>query len=226
MTGLRVDSDELITSRGERPSAATDAYWKIRQMIVTGRLRPGQFINEQDLVDHLGVGRTPIREAIQRLAIQGLVEIFPRRGVAVARLGLDDIQAVFEARETIEETTAQLAAQRRSNDEAQRLLALGEQIRNVSSSGDYSAFLDIDQKLHHLIASAARNRILADIADHLLMLSNWIWHQYFLLNRASSSNYFVHDLIIEAIVNGDPDGARQAMHDHVQQSRELIRSAM
>lgn len=226
MSGPRTDTDYGVTTLRGRPSASDEAYRQIREMIVTGHLRPGQFINEKDLTDHLGIGRTPVREAIQRLAAQRVVEVFPRRGVTVAKLGLDDIQAIFEARETIEERTAQLAAQRRTDDEAQQLKALAEQIRTASRSGDSNAFLDADQRLHHSIAAFARNSILADIADHLLMLSDWIWHRHFLLNSASPSDYFVHDAIIDAIVNRDPDAARLAMREHVHHSREVIRSAM
>ena len=91
-------------------SAAETAYRRLRELVVTGVLAPGVVLNEQDLVDRLGIGRTPVREAIQRLAGQHVLTIFPRRGIAVSKLGLADIQAIFEARETIEAKLAALAA--------------------------------------------------------------------------------------------------------------------
>lgn len=210
----------------EKLSAAEDAYYRIREMIVTGTLRPGQIINEQDLVRHLGIGRTPVREAIQRLANQHVVEVFPRRGLAVAKLGLDDVQAIFEARETIEEKTSELAAIRRTDDEAQALAMLGKRISSVAEDEDFTVFLGVDQQLHHLIASAARNWLLAESADHLLMLSDWIWHQYFQMRGSNPADYFTHESIIQAIVARDAECAGSAMREHVQQSREVIRSAM
>jgi DNA-binding GntR family transcriptional regulator len=226
VTSLHIGDHRLTSSISEKLSAAEDAYYRIREMVVTATLRPGQIISENELVGHLGIGRTPIREAIQRLANQHVVEIFPRRGVAVAKLGLDDVQAIFEARETIEEKTAELAAMRRTDDEAQALAELGKRINSIAQDENFTVFLDMDQRLHHLIASAARNWLLAESADHLLMLTDWIWHQYFQMRSMNRADYFTHEPIIQAIVARDAECAGAAMREHVQQSREVIRSAM
>jgi DNA-binding GntR family transcriptional regulator len=223
---LDVGKSETNPAASEKLSAAEDAYFRIREMIVTGALSPGQIINEKVLVQALESGRTPVREALQRLANQHIVAIFPRRGLAVAKLSLSDVQAVFEARETIEAKTAKLAAVRRSEDEAQALLALGEQLSGVTEDEDFSTFLDADQRLHHLIASAAHNVFLAESADHLLMLSDWIWHQYFQIQGSNPSSYFDHGSIIQAIVEHDAKCAASMMREHVQQSREVIRNTM
>lgn len=226
MVSLRTDNPNQPFSKLDKLSSADEAYYNIREMIVIGTLRPGQIINEQDLVRHLGIGRTPVREAIQRLANQHVIEVFPRRGLAVAKLGLDDVQAIFEARETIEEKTSELAAIRRTDDEAATLVSLGKRISSVAKNEDFTVFLDVDQQLHHLIATSASNRLLADNADHLLMLSDWIWHQYFHTRGSRPSDYFDHEPIIQAIVDQDADRARSAMREHVQQSREIIRNGM
>ncbi len=207
-------------------SAAEEAYDRIREMIVTGVLSPGQIIKEMDLIEQLEIGRTPIREAIQRLERQHVLEVFPRRGIAVAKLSLHDVQSIFEARETIEKQTAMLAAVRHSQEEADALLELGEKILAEAGQEDYSSFLRTDQLLHHLIASAARNWLLAEYADHLLMLSDWVWHQYFQLRGSDPSAYFAHEDIIAAIVARDGDLAGELMQEHVQHSRDIIRSTM
>jgi GntR family transcriptional regulator, rspAB operon transcriptional repressor len=210
----------------DRRSAAEDAYYEIRKLVVTGTLRPGQIVNEQELVQQLGIGRTPTREAIQRLASQRVLEVFPRRGIAVAKLGLDDVQAIFEARETIEAKLAELAARRRTDDEARAMRQIVDTIDSLAESEAAMEFLEVDQQLHHLIAAAARSRLLAETADHLLMLSDWIWHQYFQLRGANPAHFFAHELIVDAIVNRDPDRAAAAMSEHIQESREVIRSSM
>jgi GntR family transcriptional regulator, rspAB operon transcriptional repressor len=220
-----VGADITGSATGKR-SAAEDAYYEIRKMVVTGVLRPGQIINEQELVQQLGIGRTPTREAIQRLASQQVLEVFPRRGIAVAKMGIDDLQAVFEARETIEAKLAELAAHRRTDEEAQAMERIVEVINSLAKDEVYMEFLDIDQQLHHLIAAAARNRFLAETADHLLMLSDWIWHQYFQLRGSNPAHYFAHELIVDAIVNRDAERAASAMMDHIRESRGVIRSSM
>lgn len=220
------NSSNLPFPRSSKLSSAEEAYFQIREMIVIGTLRPGQIINEQDLARHLGISRTPVREAIQRLAKQHVIEVFPRRGLAVAKLGLDDVQAIFEAREAIEEKTSELAAMRRTDDQAAALVSLGRRINSVAKDEDVTVFLEVDQQLHRLIAASASNRHLTDSADHLLMLSKWLWYQYFHTRGSRPSDFFNHEPIIRAIVDQDADSARLAMREHVQQSREVIRNEM
>jgi DNA-binding GntR family transcriptional regulator len=209
-----------------RESATDEAYRKLRRLIVTGVLQPGEVISEQELVKRLQIGRTPVREAIQRLAWQGVLIVFPRRGVAVAKLGLEDVQAIFEARETIEAKLAELAASRCTDEDAQHLKRLGEQVKRAAQSEDFLAFLEQDQELHHAIAKIAKNHILEEYADLLLMLSGWVWHQYFKRHGSHPSDYFRHDEIIEAIVNREAAQAREKMAEHTRASRDLVRRAL
>ena len=219
-------SADVTRSTTDTQSAAEYAYHGIRKMVVTGVLRPGQIINDQELVQQLGIGRTPTREAIQRLASQQVLEVFPRRGIAVAKMGIDDVQAIFEARETIEAKLAELAAHRRTDAEAQEMERIVGTINALAKGEVYMEFLETDQQLHHLIATAARSRLLAEAADHLLMLSDWIWHQYFQLRGSNPGHYFAHELIVDAIVTRDHERAASAMTDHIQESREVIRNSM
>lgn len=195
-------------------------------MVVKGILLPGTVLNEQDLADRLGIGRTPIREAVQRLASQHVLTVFPRRGIAVSKLGLSEIQAIFEAREAVEAKLAMLAAQRLTDEDARLITRIGDDVRNAENSQNYEQFLAHDQDLHHFIAEAARSRFLSETADHLLMLSDWIWHQYFILNGSQPSDYFRHDDIIQAIVERDAERAHAQMEAHVKRSRDLVRRVM
>ena len=222
---LEMVQPQMNRSAPEKPSAADDAYYRMREMIVTGQLQPGQTMREKDLIRLLESGRTPVREAIQRLANQHVLTVFPRRGIAVAKLSLSDVQAIFEARETIEARTAELAAIRRSEDEKREIQAIGEELLDVSP-GDFNTFLEVDQRLHHLIAHAAHNWFLAESADHLLMLSDWVWHQYFQIQGSDPSDYFDHRSIIQAIVERDAECAAATMRKHVQQSRDVVRNTM
>lgn len=211
---------------GEKHSAAEAAYRRLRDLIVGGVLRPGQILNEQEIVEQLNIGRTPVREAMQRLAGQHMLTIFPRRGIAVAKLGLADIQAIFEGREALESQLAAFAAVRRSESDLNLVLTLGEQVRHSAEAEDSHAFLRLDQQLHRTIAESARSRFMAESAAHLLLLSDWVWHQYFLLRGSHPNDYFDHSQIIRAISVRDPDAAFSAMRRHIQDSRDLVRSAV
>lgn len=226
---MREQSAPVVDQReptGRRLSSAERAYRQLREMIVTGILQPGEVVNEQELVERLGIGRTPVREAIQRLRWQHVLTVFPRRGLAIAKLGLEDVQAIFEAREAVEHKTAELAAIRRTEEDARSLLVLGERVREAEQATEWRAFLEADQDLHRAIAAASRNPLLAESADELLMLSNWIWHRYFMMRGSRPTDYFHHDEITQAIIERDGKRAGEAMAAHVVASRDLVRSGV
>jgi DNA-binding GntR family transcriptional regulator len=102
-------------------SAAHAAYLRLRELIVTLQFAPGSTIVESDLERLLGVSRTPVREALQRLAHDGLLHIYPRRAIGVAKLGLSETREIFEVRVALEVTAAGLAAERRSEADLARL---------------------------------------------------------------------------------------------------------
>lgn len=223
MSDIRVTATEHATTSLGRISASEQAYRELRDMIVSGVLRPGQVVNEQELVNRLGLGRSPVREAIQRLAAQHVMTVFPRRGLAVANLGLEDVQSIFDAREALEAKIAELAALRRTDDEARRLGELADSLNRGAAHGDPHHFLVVEQEFHHALAAAAKSPFLAETADVLLMLSDWVWHQYFRLRGSHASDFFSHDEIIDAVVDRDAERAGQAMAAHVRQSRDLLR---
>jgi DNA-binding GntR family transcriptional regulator len=207
-------------------SDAETAYLTLRQMVVTGELPPGLVINEQDLVSRLNIGRTPVREAIQRLAAVHLLIVFPRRGVAIAKIDLADIQAIFEEREAVETKIAELAAFRHTDEEADSIAALGVLLKEAAVEQEYRRFLALDHEFHRALASSARSRFLAETCDHVLVLSEWIWHQFFRLNGTRPTDFFGHNEIIEAIVERDVERAGREMREHINRSRDLVRGAM
>lgn len=215
-----------IDTGHRRVSAADQAYAKLREMIITGALQPSEVVNEQDLVERLGIGRTPIREAIQRLRWQHVMTVFPRRGLAIAKLGLEDVQAIFEAREAVEQKTAELAAIRRTDSQARRLSEIWERLRDLPEPVDVRKSLPLDQDLHRAIANAARNPLLAENLDELLMLSDWIWHRFFAMRGAYVDNCAHHDELVQAILEQDADAAGKHMVAHLRHSHELVLSSV
>jgi DNA-binding GntR family transcriptional regulator len=211
----------IVTASGD--SAAAAAYEQLRRMIVTLALPPGSALTEPSLVHRIGIGRTPVREALRRLADERLVVIFPRRGMIVAHLGLTEIQQMFEARLLVEGELAKLAAERATAEEVARLNQINDVVHAARDAASFSAFLMADQQLHRAISGCGRNVHLADCAGRLLTLSDWLWHAQMARYGIQASDYGSHDPIVAAITRRDPEGARAAMIAHIVWSRELLR---
>ncbi len=204
-------------------SAATLAYERLRAMIVTLELPPGTALTEPAVVEQLGIGRTPVREALRRLADDRLLVIFPRRGMVVAHLGLPEIQQLFEARLVIEGENAARAAARATAPDDADLARLNGEIHDAQSEDSFATFLTVDQRLHRAIARVARNRFLEETTDRILTLTAWLWHAQMARYGIAPDDYASHDGIVAAIARRDPPAARAAIVAHIERSRELLR---
>jgi DNA-binding GntR family transcriptional regulator len=204
-------------------SAGEVAYRRLKRMIVTLELPPGTALNESTLIEQVGIGRTPLREALRRLADERLVMIFPRRGMVVAHLGFAEVQQLFEARLTVEGENARLAAERVTRDDDARLASLNAAVHVAQEDDRFAVFLEADQRLHLAIAQIGRNLFLVEAASRLLTLNEWLWHAHMARYGIQETDYASHDGIIAAITRRDPDLARLAMEAHIERSRELLR---
>jgi DNA-binding GntR family transcriptional regulator len=155
------------------------AYREIEELIVTLRLAPRTVLSEQVLAQRLGIGRTPIREALQRLARDGLVEILPRRGILVSDTNLRTHLRLLEARREIERLMARLAAERATHDECVAFARIAQGMRNASRDADDLGFMRLDQELNALIAQAARNEFASRSIGLMSGLSRRFWYQHY-----------------------------------------------
>lgn len=206
----------------EESTAAQQTYARLKDLIVTLVLPPGSTIREAALQQQLGIGRTPLREALHRLALEGMLHIYPRRASVVASLGVPEVRQIFEARLALEPTAAMLAAERITAREAEVLLALGADLRERRDRADAAGFLDADQAFHRAIARLMQNALLAEYIDHVLTLNLWLWHMYFDACGVRGADLFAHDPIIEAITAGNARSAGTAMRDHIACSKEHL----
>lgn len=214
----------------EAPAARTDealtaaqcAYARVKEMIVRLELAPGATINESELGSAIATGRTPLREALHRLASEGMLHIYPRRAIVVATLGLSEVREVFEVRLALESSTAELAAQRCTLVELDRVVALGAELRAAHEAGDVARFLKADQLFHRTLAAYARNPFLARYTEHVLTLNLWLWNMYFAARGSHRTDLFVHEAIIAALEARDGPGAEAAMRDHIRSSKEQL----
>lgn len=201
------------------------AYRLIKEKIVTLELQPFSVINEQMLMEELDLGRTPIREALLRLAAEGLVDIVPRRGMFVANISITDLQKIFEVRVTLEGFCARLAAQRITEEQIAQMEAILQDLEQVQN-GDSEALMAIDERFHRLLYQAAHNEFLAESLDRLYVPSLRLWH--LVLDRLSDVRGAIeqHRGVAEALKAGDGSQAEALIQQHVAEFQQEIKAVL
>ena len=198
------------------------AYGLLLARIVDLSLPPGAVLHEKFLATELGYGRTPVREALARLAADRFVIILPRRGVIVAPITFEDVLAMFEARETIECGIAYIAATRVSQgdlEEMKRLVAAADAAR---LTGDYEQFLRTDLAVHSFLVHMIKNPILQEAAERLLSHNLRFWRLYWRDRPARADAMLSHDKLLSAIESQDSSTAEDAMREHLRNSGQLV----
>lgn len=221
----------MVEAENGAASLSRVAYEKLRDEIVTLRRAPGEPLSEAALIRELGVGRTPIREALQRLACEGLVTIRPRRGSFVASLGLGDLQQIFEVRLELEGYAAALAAERATAQDIAAMQAaltpfvhsLETGIRNPNSP---QAQIEIDREFHRALAHATHNKYLEQSLARLYNLNLRLW--YLALNKLDSMEDALqqHVIVLQAIQARDGETAKAAMQKHIAEFQTRIRAVI
>jgi DNA-binding GntR family transcriptional regulator len=209
-----------VETAEQAPSLADQAYAAIRDLIVTLKMKPGALIDERRLIETLGIGRTPVREALRRLAQEQLVEVFPRRGMFVTGVDVRDLGRIFEVREALEPEAARLAAERATDEERDELAALADRI------GKGDDLMRLDERIHRAVYQAAHNDLLAKTLGEYYVLALRIW--MIALDRAHELEAAVeaHRDLLLAIVAGDGAGAAASMRAHVQDFEQAMRRVL
>ncbi len=207
-------------------TAAEQAYDAIKAMIIRLELAPGELLNESDLMDELELGRTPIREALQRLGRDQLVTILPRRGVFVTSLDIEDLPVLFSSRAVIEPHLAELAAYRGTDAHWESMQAALAESTSTSNGQTANAMLEIDNQCHAIVWQAAENRFLTATAEMLYAQSSRLWHLY--LGQIEDLNQALdeHHDILTALRSGDGARAAKLTEAHVRSFEKELRSAM
>lgn len=162
------------------PSSLTDrAYNELEERIVTLQLEPGAVLSEATLAQQLGIGRTPVREALQRLAREGLVVIFPRRGILVSEIDVKRQLSLLEVRRELERLMAAKATQRASDAEREYFLAIAEGMEQASEENDDLTFMRLDRELNLLVAKASRNEFSSRAMGLMHGLSRRFWYFHY-----------------------------------------------
>ncbi|MGE5145331.1 MAG: GntR family transcriptional regulator [Candidatus Eiseniibacteriota bacterium] len=188
---------------------------RLADEIITGRLRPGDRLDEREIATRFGLSRTPVREALRQLAAIGLAELRPHRGVIVARPGDDYLTETFELMADLEALCAKYAAMRMSAAERRALEACHLTSGVMVRTGDREAYAAHNTELHGLIYRGSHNRALEESAQALRRrLAPYRRGQFSVLGRLASS-FAEHEQVVNAIVRGDAMTAATAVHAHV-----------
>jgi DNA-binding GntR family transcriptional regulator len=214
-----VDSPEAARSQSEA------AYMRIRERIVCLDMAPGSVVNEARLREELEIGRTPIREALQRLALENLVKSIPHRGTFVTDVNITDLARITEVRVVLEAHAARLAAERLAGQDRvviQQLLAVLE----GGGAADQRELMQLDQQIHRQIYRATRNSFLESTLERYLNLSLRLWYlvvdQQVRLREAVAE----HLELLRAVLAGDGSRAEESMRRHVTGFEREIRRVL
>jgi DNA-binding GntR family transcriptional regulator len=204
---------------------AERAYEELRDRIVTLHLPPETVLREDALMEEMGIGRTPLREAVKRLALENLVEVQPRRGTFVSAVEAADIQNITEVRAELEAYAAELAALRldpETRAKAERLLS---ELEELDGGGDQERLMRFDERIHRFTWEATHNPHLIETLERYFTHSLRIW--YLVLDRVPTLGHAVHDQtqLLEAILDRNGPHARTIMHEHVLAFQREILSA-
>lgn len=179
-------------------------------MIVTLKLRPGAAVSEQELAASLGFGRTPIREALQRLARESLVSILPRRGILVSEVNVKHQLRLLEVRRELERLIARSAARRATDAERERLRTLATQFERSAKANDDVTFMRTDREFNTLCSAASHNEFAAGAMSLMHSLSRRFWYIHYKQAADMPLTAKLHADIARAIAAGDEAKAARA----------------
>jgi DNA-binding GntR family transcriptional regulator len=209
----------VIRPAPDDDSLAVRAYRLLEEMLVTLRLAPGQLLAEKDLVDRAGIGRTPVREAIQRLSNEGMLTVLPRKGLMVTPLRRSDLGQIVEARRVMERLLVVKAAERATDGQRRALRELALQIE--ASDHDLAAYFRLDHQLNELLEEASQNRYLVRALAAMQSQCRRLWYQNrerLNLPRAA----MLHAGLARAVAERDVTGAIRALDEIIATLEDLV----
>lgn len=194
----------------------------LRQAILRGELKPGERLMEIQLANKLGVSRTPIREAIRKLELEGLVLMIPRRGAEVAEITEKSLRDVLEVRKALEELSVQLACERITEEQIQELKNAAKEFEVLLKSGDVTEYAEADVKFHDIIYHATDNQRLIQLLYNLREQMYRYRVEYLKKSEVHEQLLAEHNYIIEMIEKGDSKRAVEAVCQHIDNQVETV----
>lgn len=206
---------KLSIDAGEYLPLREVVFNSLREAILTGKLQPGERLMEIQIAENLGVSRTPVREAIRKLEIEGLAVMIPRKGAEVAKITKKQLRDVLEVRKALEELAVQLACKRISRKEVEQLEKAHEEVRKMTAEQNLTEIVRADVDFHEIIYKAADNERLLQILHNLRQQMYRYRLEY--LKNTDNHDLIVkeHEDILDAVRTLNEDNAMSAMRVHI-----------
>lgn len=194
----------------------------LRKAILTGELKPGERLMEIHLANKLGVSRTPIREAIRKLELEGLVTMIPRRGAEVAQITEKSLKDVLEVRRALDALCAEIACTRITDGEKERLKEACAEFEKATKTKDATVIAKADVSLHDIIVAATGNKRLVQLVYNLA--EQMYRYRFEHIKDESQHERLIeeHRMIYESIMNNDSEGAAAAARIHIDNQEKSI----
>tara|TARA_R110002049_G_scaffold47110_2_gene136264 strand:+ start:129 stop:830 length:702 start_codon:yes stop_codon:yes gene_type:complete len=209
-----------------RPTLKEQAYERIEEAIVTLELPPGTVVSESAMSEMTGIGRTPIREAIQRLAQENLIIVLPQRGLLVAEMDVRKQLRLLETRREVERLIARSAARRSNEPERRRFAELAAEFEAEAVADDDTGFVRSDRDFNELCLVAAHNEFAEGAMRLMHGLSRRFWYVHYKQAADLPETARLHAAIADAIARGDVDGAGRALDRLLDQMEQFTRSTV
>jgi DNA-binding GntR family transcriptional regulator len=222
----RMTAEQRQRTDGARGLLADRAYIELRDRLVSLRIPPGAPIDEDLLGAELQMGRTPVREAIKRLALENLVMVFPRRGTFASEINITDLAHISDVRSQLEGHAACRAAERITDAQRAELEVLLVELSRSKGSDDVAALMELDARVHRFIYRCTGNPYLEETLGRYFNLSLRIW--YLVLDRLPHlfARVHEHDHLLRAIAAGQADEARDTLAEHIATFEQEIRTVL
>jgi DNA-binding GntR family transcriptional regulator len=223
--------NELAVAEIEAPvSFAEKAYQLLVRKITRLELAPGAVLVEKNLMAELEIGRTPIREALQRLAAEGLVQHLPNRGMLVSDLSAANVESIYEFRALVEGAAARLAATRATEADIRELESLDELLNQATKNVNIDEFVALDWRFHETLGRASKNMYLEEAVPRIFNLHLRLW--FYIYSKVGSWHPVAHThdemtkSLVLAIKERSPERAEEVMTSYIAQRHQEIKSLL
>lgn len=197
-------------------------FHTLRRAIMQGNLKPGERLMEIKLANRMGVSRTPIREAIRMLELEGLVVMIPRKGAQVAKITEKDLREVLEVRMGMEQLAVRFACERITTEQADELYKASREFEEAVKQNNLTQIAEADVHFHELVYQASGNARLVQLLNNLREQMYRYRIEYLKVTEIRSSLVKEHDILCEKLRARDVLGAQSIMNDHIGRQEEYI----
>lgn len=195
------------------------AYLKIKSQILTGNFHPGVGLSEPKLVSMLKIGRSPVREAVQRLRHEGFVKVVPQKGIFLTAFLASEIQQIYEMAEALEGMAAKLATERASQDEIHKLEIVVDKMKTALAEHNKKAWIEADSEFHRLVLKFARNKYISEAMATVNDRIHRVRQVYLQVVEWPIESTKEHEKAAQMIADRKPELAKKVTEQHLQRVR-------